>query len=343
MKRLSSAQLSASSEALAPAYLLAGTDPLLLDESRQAIITRARENGFDETLRFDINGSTDWQMLFEHCQSQGLFSARSTLILTLPESFTQALLKQWQTLLSFLHADILPIFCVPKLHFQTEKQVWFKSLSAQFPHLVIVNCQTPPPEQLPQWLKVRLKQEGLQLDSEAQQLLCHNYESNLLALAQALKLLALRFGDEKLNFYKVQSCIEQSSQFTPYQWLDALLAGKSKRAIRILHSLHNEEIEPLILLRSAQKELTVLLELVKDHPISNRHALLPSSGLKVRFDALKIWQSRRALYQTALQRLNYQTLFHAIQLLAELERALKQGQPIAPWERLERLTMLLTH
>ncbi|MBE2895866.1 DNA polymerase III subunit delta [Pasteurellaceae bacterium HPA106] len=341
MKRLFSTQLGAASEPLASAYLLAGTDPLLLDESRQLILARAREQGFDDTLHLDINGATHWGVLQEHCQSQGLFSRRVVWLVNLPENFTQAISKAFQALLPDLHSDILPVFCVSKLNFQTEKQAWFKALSAQFAQLVIVNCQTPTPEQLPQWLKVRLKQAGLHLDGEAQQLLCHNYESNLLALAQVLKLLALRFGDEKLNFYKVQSCIEQSSQFTPYQWLDALLEGKAKRAMRILHSLENEEMEPLILLRSAQKELSVLLSLAQGNPLNNSHERLPHTGLKVRFDALRIWQSRRHLYQAAMQRLSYRRVFEAISMLAELERALKRGQASAPWECFAELTALL--
>ncbi|MBE2898361.1 DNA polymerase III subunit delta [Pasteurellaceae bacterium 20609_3] len=341
MKRIFAAQLHAPNEGLAPAYLLAGSDPLLLDESRALITTRAREQGFDETLRVEVNGSTNWDALSESTQSQGLFSARSLWLVNLPENMTQAISKAFQAILPQLHSDILPVFCAPKLTFQTEKQAWFKALSAQFAQLVVVNCQTPNAEQLPQWLKVRLKQMNLQLDVEAQQLLCHNYENNLLALAQALKLLALRFGDEKLNFYKVQSCIEQSSQFTPYQWLDALLEGKAKRAMRILKSLENEEAEPLILLRSAQKELTTLLSLAEGTAVADSRALLPSQNLKVRFDALRIWQSRRGLYQAAMQRLTYRRVYQAIALLAELERALKQGLAIAPWEQFARLSALL--
>ena len=67
---------------------------------------------------------------------------------------------------------------------------------------------------------------GLEADDEAIQQLCYSYENNLLALKQALQLLDLLYPDHKLNYNRVISVVEQSSIFTPFQWIDALLMGK---------------------------------------------------------------------------------------------------------------------
>ena len=75
---------------------------------------------------------------------------------------------------------------------------------------------------------------GLDADNEAIQQLCYSYENNLLALKQALQLLDLLYPDHKLNYNRVISVVEQSSIFTPFQWIDALLVGKANRAKRIL-------------------------------------------------------------------------------------------------------------
>lgn len=50
----------------------------------------------------------------------------------------------------------------------------------------MVTCQTPEQAHLPKWVATRAKQNNLQLDDAANQLLCYCYEGNLLALAQAL-------------------------------------------------------------------------------------------------------------------------------------------------------------
>ena len=78
------------------------------------------------------------------------------------------------------------------------------------------------------------------------QLLCYSYENNLLALKQALQLLDLLYPDHKLTYNRVKSVVEQSSVFTPFQWIDALLSGKANRSKRILRGLQAEDVQPVI-------------------------------------------------------------------------------------------------
>ena len=75
-------------------------------------------------------------------------------------------------------------------------------------------------------LAARAKQHQLQLDDAASQLLCYCYEGNLLALAQALERLALLWPDGKLTLPRVEQAVNDAAHFTPYHWVDALLAGK---------------------------------------------------------------------------------------------------------------------
>ena len=146
---------------------------------------------------------------------------------------------------------------------QPKKQEWFIQANQLDPQAVIVNCQTPNSEQLSRWVKHRTKNMGLSADEEAIQLLCYSYENNLLALKQALQLLDLLYPDHKLTYNRVKSVVEQSSVFTPFQWIDALLSGKANRSKRILRGLQAEDVQPVILLRTLQRELLTLLELTK--------------------------------------------------------------------------------
>lgn len=87
-------------------------------------------------------------------------------------------------------------------------------------------CQTPNAEQLPRWVTNRAKSLGLSIDQEAVQMLCYSYENNLLALKQTLQLLDLLYPDRKLTFARVNSVVEQSSVFTPFQWWMPCWRGK---------------------------------------------------------------------------------------------------------------------
>jgi len=217
-----------------------------------------------------------------------------------------------------------------KLTRAQENSAWFKALSAS---AVMVPCQTPEQAQLPRWVVNRARALKLSVDDAAVQLLCYCYEGNLLALAQALERLSLQWPDGKLTLPRVEEAVSDAAHFTPFHWVDALLAGKSRRALHILHQLEKEESEVVILLRTLQRDMLTLLHL-------QRHQA--QQPLRTLMDQQRIWQNRRALFTEALQRLDAARLQRAIHLLSQIEVTLKQdyGQPV--WPQLQTLTLLLS-
>jgi DNA polymerase-3 subunit delta len=238
--------------------------------------------------------------------------------------------EQLVKLSQLLHADILLICRMAKLTKAQENSAWFKALSAS---AVLVPCQTPEQAQLPRWVVNRAKALKLSVDDAAVQLLCYCYEGNLLALAQALERLSLQWPDGKLTLPRVEEAVSDAAHFTPFHWVDALLAGKSRRALHILHQLEKEESEVVILLRTLQRDLLTLLHLQRQQT---------AQPLRTLMDQQRIWQNRRALFTDALQRLDATRLQRAIHLLSQIEITLKQdyGQPV--WPQLQTLTLLLS-
>lgn len=318
---------------LSPFYLLVGQDLLLVGESKDSIIQTARGQDFGEKTEFTINNETKWESLFEQTQSYGLFASRQIMVLNFPDNLTAVQQKNLLELVQQSHSDLLFIFHFPKLTKAMEKQVWFTQLANQ---ATLIHCQTPDIAKLPLWLKQRAKAMALQLDSEAITLLCYNYEGNLLALKQALQLLQLQFGQQHISLNAVKEIIEQSAQFTPFQWVDSLLEGKIGRATRVLHHLKNEDVQPVVLLRVIQKELMILLEITRSPRPISRHQPLFNGNLRAEFDRLKVWQNRRMFYQNAVSRLTYGKLYLLIHALASLEKQVKQTFSDEIWLELER-------
>ncbi|MCZ4059004.1 DNA polymerase III subunit delta [Pantoea sp. LMR881] len=331
MIRIYPEQLSAQlREGLRACYLLAGNEPLLLQESADAIRATAAKQGFEEHFAFTLDAQTDWESLFASCQSLSLFAQRQTLTLQFPENGPNAAMtEQLLRLASVLHADILVICRLAKLTKAQENSAWFKAFSAQG---VLVPCQTPEQAQLPRWVVNRAKAMQLTIDDAAVQLLCYCYEGNLLALAQALERLALQWPDNKLTLPRVEEAVSDAAHFTPFHWVDALLAGKSRRALHILHQLEKEDSEVVIVVRTLQRDLLTLLHL-------QRHQA--QQPLRTLMDQQRIWQNRRALFTEALQRLDAARLQRAIHLLAQIELTLKQDYGQSIWPQLETLTLLL--
>lgn len=331
MIRIYPEQLSAQlHEGLRACYILTGNEPLLLQESQDAIRAAAQQQDFTEHFSVVIDAHTEWDTIFSTCQALSLFASRQTLLLTLPENGPNAAIgEQLVTLSTLLHADILLILRATKLTKAQENSTWYKALSA---HAVVVPCQTPEQAQLPRWVSARAKSLKLTLDDAATQLLCYCYEGNLLALVQALERLSLLWPDGKLTLPRVEEAVNDSAHFTPFHWVDALLAGKNKRARHILRQMQAEDSEPVILLRTVQRELMMLLNLQRQ---------MAGTPLRTLFDQHRVWQNRRALYGEALQRLSDRQLAQAFSLLTRIELTLKQdyGQDI--WPDLETLSLLL--
>ena len=141
MIRLYPEQLRAQlNEGLRAAYLLLGNDPLLLQESLDAVRHAAAAQGFDEHHTFQIDNSTDWNAIFSLCQAMSLFASRQTIQIVLPENGPNAAINEQLTMLvSLLHGDLLLIVRGNKFTKAQENATWFTQLAT---NAVLVTCQT---------------------------------------------------------------------------------------------------------------------------------------------------------------------------------------------------------
>lgn len=315
------------SKQLHSTYLIFGNEPLLIQESRQAIQKAARTQGFEERHRFAVDASLDWNSVYDCCQAMSLFSARQVIELELPESgVNAAIAKELVAVSELVHSDILLIVIGSKLTKAQENAKWFKALSSQG---CWVNCLTPDIQRLPQFVQTRCRALNLKPDQEAVQMLAQWHEGNLFALTQSLEKLALLYPDGVLNLVRLEESLSRHNHFTAFHWVDALLAGKAKRSQRILRQLEVEGVEAIILIRTIQKELTQLLNManqVKTQPIGQV------------FESYRVWQNKRPLYSAALNRLQPNKITQLLQLLAKIELMVKTQYEQSSWPLLHQLS-----
>lgn len=312
---------------LHPSYLLFGNEPLLLQESRQAIQKAAYQQGFEERHRFAIDSSFDWNLVYDCCQAMSLFSARQIIELELPDSgVNTSIAKELLAISELLHSDLILVLIGNKLTKAQESAKWFKALTSKG---CWVSCVTPDLQRLPQFVQIRCRALGLKPDPEAVQMLAQWHEGNLFALTQSLEKLALLYPDGVLTLIRLEESLSRHNHFTAFHWIDALLAGKAKRSQRILRQLEAEGIESVILARTVQKELTQLLTMSQ---------LLQNTPIGQVFEKYRIWQSKRPLYSAALNRLTPVRLMQLLQLLAQTERTIKTQYEQSSWPLLHQLS-----
>jgi DNA polymerase III subunit delta len=313
-----------------PYYLLVGTETYQQYQSQKQIQNYLADLGFTQQLIFSIDAQTDWSTLYDHCQSLSLFSSKTLLILQFGEnSISSTIASKLAELTSQLHQDIALIICINKLTKAQENSAWLKVISDQ---TLWVTCQPLNSESLPNWLNQQAKQLGIGLNPSVIEGLGYYYEGNLLALSQILEQIKLLYPNDDISFNQIEHIINDAAVFSPYHWLDAILAGKVKRTIHILQQLKANDIEPLILLRTLQKELILLINLKQQQQ---------NCTLKQAFDNYKVWQNRRPFFTQILKRLTLEQFYTALYELTQIEINLKQDYSTNIWLQLESISLLL--
>lgn len=318
----------ALSKALAQVYLILGNEPLLIQESRQAIQRQAYQQGFTEKHSFKADNSLNWSDVYDCCQTLSLFSQQQLIEIEVPENgFNASLGKTLVELIQTLSSDTLLVVVGERLAKAQENTAWFKALSDK---ACIVNCLTPELSRLPQFVTLRCKTLGLKADNESIQRLAQWHEGNLLALVQNLEKLVLLYPDRQITLLRLEEALSRHNHFSVFHWIDALLAGKANRAQRILRQLASEDTEVIILIRTAQKELLQLLAMRQD---------ITNEPLGSVFNRYRIWQTKRPLYSAILQRLSLAELRHLLKLLTQCERLAKTQYEQPVWPLLQQFSL----
>ena len=317
---------------LKPVYLLSSGEPLLLrdwlDDARRWL----REQGFEDIVNLQADSGFDWPELLEESGMMSLFATRKCRIVHLPNGKPgQQGSKVIQALCESPAEDNLHIFVVPGLDRQGKSSSWYKSIQR---HGAIAELKPVYENQLADWIGQRARNKQIDIDAQSAQFLAECTEGNLLAADQELEKLSIRFGSgRQIDFDTIQDSVAQSARYSHFLLVDACLAGKLPRALKILKSLAAEGYATPQLRWALQNTLEQLDQLDR----ARRRG-----GLAERdWQQLRIWRNRQRLYQTALSRLRATEIERLLQSCAKLDRLGKGQQdsefPDQDWVELRSL------
>lgn len=216
---------------LAKCYLLVGDEPLQKQEAFDAILRKAREQGFTERERHIVDAKFQWYDLQNASANLSLFAEKRILDLHMPTG--KAGQKGSSFLTDFvknLPADVLLIIRCDEWTMANDKTKWVKTIIDEG---VFMRVYQPDLNELPQWMAQRCRQLKLNIDQEAIGLLAHRLEGNLLAAAQELDKLKMRFGDASLDIHALAGLVADNARFDVFRLTDALLSGDS--ALSLIH------------------------------------------------------------------------------------------------------------
>ena len=317
---------------LAPFYLVSSDELLLVQETVDAIRAAARHAGFAErTLITPETGSDFEKFIYSNAHTISLFSTKRIIELNLTHAklnnTNSKILEEYATKPP---ADTLLIVYTNKLDSKVEKSKWYQTLEKNG---VVITIWPIPADQLPQWIIQRAKKRDLTLTKSAAELLAARVEGNLLAAAQELEKLALLQIGNTLDHHAIEDAVTDNARFDIFNLVDSALMGNSKRCLRILQNLSEEDIEPTIILWALTRELRTLSEIIKQ--VAQKNSL---SNL---FNQFRIWEKRQPLVRAFLQRHTQQTCWALLLQAATIDRIIKGAETGNIWDKFDDLALTI--
>ncbi|NUS39370.1 MAG: DNA polymerase III subunit delta [Lysobacter sp.] len=280
--------------ALRPAYLVAGSEPLLVLEAADAIRGAARGQGIVEREVFEAEGNQrepDWNALSATLGAPSLFASRRLVEVRLPTG------KPGKE-----GAKLIEDFCEappPDVTLLVTAGEWSKAHAGKWSDAIarigaLVVAWPVKPHELPGWIERRLRERGLRAGHDAVQRLAERVEGNLLAAAQEIDKLKLLADGAPLDAARMDELVADSARYDVFRLLDAALNGRTAQVPRMLAGMRAEGEAVPALLGMVVRELQATAALAR---VQAR-----GGNLAGEFKAQRIWDSKQAMYRRALQR-----------------------------------------
>jgi len=335
--KLNSAQLGKHLQGkLAAVYVISGDDPLLCQEAADTIRSSLRNKGFSERQVFHCDAGFDWSLLYEAGASLSLFAEQRLIELRIPGGKPGD--KGSSALIDYLARpaeDTVLLISLPKLDGSTQKTKWAKAL-IDSPDAAFVQIWPVETAQLPQWIRQRMAQAGLNASQDAVELIADRVEGNLLAAAQEIEKIKLLADGQPIDAAYVLATVADSARFDVFGLIEACLNGDAVHALRMLEGLRGEGEEALFICAMLARELRLLAGL----------ALQISQGISQdrAFAAARppVWDKRKAPLGKALQRLTSKACNEMLISAQQIDAQIKGQAAGDPWNSLARLCLRLS-
>jgi len=313
---------------LAPAYLIAGDESLLVQEAADAVRRAARAAGFGDREVHDVERGFDWAAFEDSVSSMSLFSDRRLIELRLPtakaaEPGSEVLGR----ILGNPPDDVVLMAIAPKI----DKRKMPKWAAAFASAGEFVEAWPVGLDRLPRWVEGRMRRAGLVPDQDAVRLLVERCEGNLLAAHQEIEKLRLLHGEGEVDAEGVRSAVSDSARYDVFKLADAATGGDLPRAVRILAGLRSEGVEPVLVLWSLARDVRSAAQV--------RWLMDNGSHQQAAMGQARVWSNRAGFMARAVSRHDGRTLRALTRMAAGADRVIKGSEKGDPWQALGDLVV----
>lgn len=328
---------SLAREEPAGVYLLAGEEPLLLQEAADALRARVRALGYNEREILDADAKFDWNALARASTNLSLFATRRLIELRLPtgrpDRDGSAAIIEWCKSPAPDTVLLISAMQWSKKH----EGAWVREVERAGIYVPIRSLKL---DELPAWIRARMKSHGFAPSDDAVALLASRAEDNLLIIAQEIgKLAMLRPEGGRVDAQELEALDAGNAQYDVFKLTDAAFSGDAARALRVLGGLRAEGEDLIPMLGWLLNQLDLALRLA---PASDF-----ASAARAEYN---FWPARQRLFANALKRAGHGPSHweRCVAWCARIDRMAKgreidaSGKSIGdPWREFERLLVAI--
>jgi DNA polymerase-3 subunit delta len=310
---------------LRSAYLVTGSEPLLIAEACDAIRAAARAQGYADREVHFLERGFDWNALLADAANLSLFASRRLIELKIgptPDAEAQKALAG----LAARPPEDTVLLVAGELERKTLSTNWVRAFEE---HGVLVVTQSVERPALPGWIRDRLGRKGVTIEPAAAELLADRVEGNLLAAQQEIERIALVMPGAQLDAGQVAELVADSARYDVFELAAAAFSGQPQRALRILAGLRAEGREPPLVLWALLNDLRGLSRVVQ--------RLERERSIDDIFRSEQIWSNRQAPIKAALRRLARPEIDSLLLAAAAADRIAKGSLRGDAWVALEAL------
>tara|TARA_B110000977_G_scaffold88517_1_gene117631 strand:+ start:673 stop:1719 length:1047 start_codon:yes stop_codon:yes gene_type:complete len=319
------------SKQLLPVYVISGDEPLLAQESTDAVRLAARNQGFSGREVFHGEGKFDWGQLHNEANALSLFAEKKIIEVRISngkpgDKGSKAICE----LCANPSPDNLLLVILPKLERSAQNSKWMKALESAGAHIQVWPVTG---DQLPRWIKQRLLESNITANQQAVEILAERVEGNLLAAVQEIEKLKLLATNGKVDAIMMSSVVADSARYNLFEFVDKVLAGDAQSAARSMRGLHSEGTDAIPLLWAITRELRILIK--ASEQISrgeSRDWALKNAG---------VWEKRLPLFRSAIQRCSAAHLRMLLYQAGAIDRGIKGMRKADIWDELTTLVLSL--
>lgn len=306
-------------------WVVAGDEPLLIEESADALRAALRSQGFAQREQFHAEGGFEWDGLANECASPSLFAEQRLLEVRTSGALDAKAAAALQQAFSAAGEDVALLVIAGAHDSRVRKTKWFSNLDqvAQ-----VIYAWRVGAEEAPAWINKRLKSRGLRADRAAVEAIAGCSEGHLLAAAQMVDQLKALVGREEqtVTAEQVWELGADMARFDPFSLMDRVFAGDGGGALRAARQLRRDGTE--------LPAITGGLAFVVRQWHAAQRAYARSGDVTSAAKSGGVFGPRARHLGRALQRSRAGQVQGLLRWLAEIDTAAKQGQGNAAWDDL---------